>query len=497
MCRNETGRQNFGGSVSHNSLKTVEIRLGPPAAFTAAVSVLSANLRSGSTATVVPANVVSSGSSPQRSPAFALDLLNFFETMGDAANLSAETPTGTPRDDAANPSGLTPVRLMKNAGVRNGLLSFNGNGDPNDADVPVKKPAAPQTIDPFANLPAAFLANANFLRSVPRGASSSPRDGGASVAVHSPVVEAPLSSGATGANTPQNWTAVPDLAFAARLNVADLAPPDATPKSVQSGAPAPAADTGRESPLGSAPSPEPQPPVLADARPGDPPPDVDSSASKGSVSVTPGGTVPSVSLTDAQDRGGAQDHHNNQDDGPNDGARGTLPVAVHSTAGNGPQGASADASGKAGEDAAAANQRPAEHAPPAAAPQKTREIGLRLNAGSDASVSVQLIDRNNALHVAVRTQDSELAHRLQDRLSDLVGSLKHAGVNADTWTPPALEARSADNGNTGSRSREQAFDGGSGSRQGGGSGQRGRQQQERRPPWVENLDDNFFTSFMV
>jgi hypothetical protein len=501
MCRNETRRQNFGGQVSHNALKTWEIRLGTPAAHQCAVSVLAVSPGSGHTAAAVPANVVSPGSPAQGGLAFALDLLNFFETMGDAVNPSTETPSETPPDGAADASGPTPGRLMKNAGFPSGLLPIKENGTPDDGNIPARHPVE-QTIDPFACLSAVFLANASFRRSVQPEAGSSPDDGnGASLAARSPILEVPSSNGPTGANPPQNWTALPDLAFAARLNVVAPAGVAMTGVAMTGVAMTGVASAGvapaNGSLFGSAWSPEPQPPVGVDSKPGDPPPDVNSSVSKDPVNVAPDGTVPPVSLTDAPDAGSAQGRHNNQDDGQNDGARGTLPVAVHSSAGNGQRGASVNVSGKTGDNAATASQPSSEHAPPAAASPKTLGIGLRLNAGSDASVSVQLIDRNNALHVAVRTPDPDLAHRLQDHLNDLVGSLKHAGVNADTWTPPAPEAQSADNGNTGSRNREQPFDGGSGSRQGGESGQRGRQQQERRPPWVESLDDNFFTSFMA
>lgn len=104
----------------------------------------------------------------------------------------------------------------------------------------------------------------------------------------------------------------------------------------------------------------------------------------------------------------------------------------------------ATVSSNSSRDAAPPSQPAAPQAQPDPASQAgkpTREIALRLGQEDAPTVSVQLVDRNGRLQVAVRTHDAELSGRLQTNLDQLVNSLKQQGVEAETWSPARTESR--------------------------------------------------------
>ena len=68
-------------------------------------------------------------------------------------------------------------------------------------------------------------------------------------------------------------------------------------------------------------------------------------------------------------------------------------------------------------------------------PPPTREISLRVADADSAKVDVRLMERAGKVHVAVRTDDRELAKSLQSDLGELVVRLERKGYNAETWTP--------------------------------------------------------------
>ncbi len=106
----------------------------------------------------------------------------------------------------------------------------------------------------------------------------------------------------------------------------------------------------------------------------------------------------------------------------------------------------------------------------------TREIALRLGQGDAPSVSVQLLDRNGSVQVAVRTHDTDLSARMQSNLDQLVNSLKQQGIDTDAWTPARTDLRNhAEAAQAQGRNSE-------GNSSGGDAGQqRQRQRRDRRP----------------
>ncbi len=108
--------------------------------------------------------------------------------------------------------------------------------------------------------------------------------------------------------------------------------------------------------------------------------------------------------------------------------------------------------------------------PEASAP--TRQLALRLDHETLPGVSLQLVERDGAIRVAVRTPDSELSGRMQANLNDLVNSLKQEGIEADAWTP----AQTTTNGHVGNGNADNQNTGGSF----GDSHQSGRRNGERR-----------------
>ncbi len=126
---------------------------------------------------------------------------------------------------------------------------------------------------------------------------------------------------------------------------------------------------------------------------------------------------------------------------------------------------------------------------PPQAPKPLNNILLQVNKSADEKVIVRLVQQSGELRLAVRTDDSELAHGLQDGLPELVGKLQGSGYRADTWHPvqssvaagPTLE-----NPGTSNHSRQ-----GDPQSQSGGSQQNdGRQQQNKhnQPRWAEEME---------
>ena len=119
-----------------------------------------------------------------------------------------------------------------------------------------------------------------------------------------------------------------------------------------------------------------------------------------------------------------------------------------------------------------------------------KDISLQVAPPGAEKVEVRLVQQSGELRVAVRTGDSDLAHGLQQGLSDLVGRLQDTGFRAEAWRPggatvqagPVLESGS-------SQGAPQNRD--SQSHSGGSQQQEGerRQNQPQRPGWVEELEN--------
>lgn len=125
---------------------------------------------------------------------------------------------------------------------------------------------------------------------------------------------------------------------------------------------------------------------------------------------------------------------------------------------------------------------------PAAAPLK--DISFQVAQSGTQKVEVRVVQQSGELRIAVRTPDSDLAHGLQQGLSDLVGRLQENGFRTEAWRPggytvqaaPAAESRSSQSS---SQNRDsQSY---SGSHQ--QEGER-RQNQSNRPGWVEEMENS-------
>ncbi len=101
------------------------------------------------------------------------------------------------------------------------------------------------------------------------------------------------------------------------------------------------------------------------------------------------------------------------------------------------------AGGQSAEHASAAPQAqpsPAESAA-TANPRSARELSLRLEQDNAPAVSLSLSERGGAVHVAVRTSDTDLGSRLQSNLDQLMVSLRHQGVEAEAGKTAPLAAQ--------------------------------------------------------
>jgi hypothetical protein len=146
------------------------------------------------------------------------------------------------------------------------------------------------------------------------------------------------------------------------------------------------------------------------------------------------------------------------------------------------------AAAQAAEHASSASQsQPAAGEPAASAnPRAARELSLRLEQDNAPAVSLSLSERGGAVHVAVRTADTDLGSRLQSNLDQLMGSLRHQGVEAEAGKAAPMAAQRNQPG-TGDQT---PFDsqGRSGSN---GSGNRQRQRRNRASQPAEGAVNRF------
>lgn len=119
---------------------------------------------------------------------------------------------------------------------------------------------------------------------------------------------------------------------------------------------------------------------------------------------------------------------------------------------------------------------------------------LQVGPSANDKVTVRVVQNSGELRMAVHTDNSDLAHGLQQGLSDLVGKLQDSGYKAESWqpvqtpagAPAAAESHSASNHTPGGDTQSHT----GGSQQDGG--QR-HQNQSSRPRWVEELESSFNT----
>lgn len=134
---------------------------------------------------------------------------------------------------------------------------------------------------------------------------------------------------------------------------------------------------------------------------------------------------------------------------------------------------------------------------PVKAPQPLNNIQLQVSHSANEKVLVSLVQQSGELRLAVRTDDSDLAHGLQQGLPELVGKLQDNGFRADSWHPvhspapadPALESQQAS-----SHSRQDSNSHSGGSQQDGG---REQHKSPNKPRWVEELESSLTSKGQV
>jgi hypothetical protein len=131
-------------------------------------------------------------------------------------------------------------------------------------------------------------------------------------------------------------------------------------------------------------------------------------------------------------------------------------------------------------------------AQPKSAAAPVKDIALQVSQPGAQKVDIRVVQQSGEVRVAVRTGDSDLAHGLQDGLSDLVGRLQDTGYRAEAWRPggPTVQSTPVVGSGaspSGSRNADsQSFAGGSQQQ----PGERRQNQPQQRPAWVEEMDNS-------
>jgi hypothetical protein len=117
----------------------------------------------------------------------------------------------------------------------------------------------------------------------------------------------------------------------------------------------------------------------------------------------------------------------------------------------------------------------------------------RADSTGDDRIAIRMLQRGAEIHVSVRTPDTQLAQSLRQDLSKLATGLDQGGFRTETWRPAATTSTAQSNSNPQHESPAGNPNGdaaGSGSRSAGqgGQGEQKRRQQDERPRWVAELE---------
>ena len=120
----------------------------------------------------------------------------------------------------------------------------------------------------------------------------------------------------------------------------------------------------------------------------------------------------------------------------------------------------------------------------------------RTDSAGEEHVAIHMAQRGTEIHVSVRTPDAEVAQSLRQDLRQLASSLDDAGFQTETWRPAALTVAAASSTNTQRDTAQEAPNrnaAGEDERSNGNSGREAgeqrRRQQDERPRWVAELDE--------
>ena len=119
----------------------------------------------------------------------------------------------------------------------------------------------------------------------------------------------------------------------------------------------------------------------------------------------------------------------------------------------------------------------------------------RADSTGNDNVAIRMMQRGSEIHVSVRTPDTQLAESLRHDLGKLVTGLEQGGFRTETWrtTPTGAAAQSNTNSqhqsSQGNPQRDAAgSDGRSAGYSGQSAGEQKRKQQDERPRWVAELE---------
>jgi hypothetical protein len=119
----------------------------------------------------------------------------------------------------------------------------------------------------------------------------------------------------------------------------------------------------------------------------------------------------------------------------------------------------------------------------------------RADASDQQRIAIRMIQRGSEIHVSVRTPDRDAAQAMRQDLNRLAASLEDAGFHSETWRPAAGHVAAPSQSHTQrefSRDTAQRDTAGDGQRFGGnggrGTGGQKRRQQDDRPRWVAELE---------
>ena len=165
--------------------------------------------------------------------------------------------------------------------------------------------------------------------------------------------------------------------------------------------------------------------------------------------------------------------------------------------------ASSTAPHSSNSDTAVANPVHQADATPALRPTSTSEVTelsmtvpvSRADSAGEERVAIHMVQRGTEVHVSVRTTDPGVAQSLRQDLTKLASSLNDAGFRGETWRPAAATVAGPSSTNTQHDTAQETpnrntagEDGRSGGNNGRQPGEQRRRQQDERPRWVAELE---------
>ena len=121
--------------------------------------------------------------------------------------------------------------------------------------------------------------------------------------------------------------------------------------------------------------------------------------------------------------------------------------------------------------------------PLAAAPSSPHDIRVRVPDSNGGATQVRFFESGGEVKVSVRTDDPALAQSLRTHLNDLTQRLTDSGIPTEIWRPASNPASSQ----SGQQSPDREGRGSDGQQPGGHGGQH-RQEGDRRPAWLEEME---------